>query len=106
MKQAVTARTVNYEMQLLRGTMSYAACWTPGLIAYYKPLRQSKSTAGKAAGNDQIIKLISTAKKNDYWELAMYCAAVVAGTGCRSCEIRSLQLEDIQLKDGKIRVRR
>ena len=36
----------------------------------------------------------------------MYCAAVAAGTGCRSCEIRNLQLEDIQLEDGKIRVRR
>jgi hypothetical protein len=43
MKKPVTARTINYEIQLLRGVMSYAACWTPELVAYYKPLRQVKS---------------------------------------------------------------
>jgi hypothetical protein len=38
------------------------------------------------------MKIIETAKKNEYWQLAMYCAAVAAGTGCRSWEIKNLQL--------------
>jgi integrase len=40
------------------------------------------------------MKIIATAKNNEYWQLAMYCAAVAAGTGCRSWEIKNLRLED------------
>jgi hypothetical protein len=44
MKQLVTARSVNYEMQLLKGVMSYADCWTDTLAVRYQPLREVKST--------------------------------------------------------------
>jgi len=45
MKQTVTARSVNYEMQLLKGVMSYADCWSDTLAARYQPLREVKSRA-------------------------------------------------------------
>ncbi len=45
MKQPVTARSVNYELQLLKGVMTYADCWTDHLAARYKPLREVKSWA-------------------------------------------------------------
>jgi integrase len=51
-----------------------------------------------------MIKIINTARKNEYWQLAMWCAAVAAGTGFRSGEIRKLQLKDISLVEGRIRV--
>jgi integrase len=35
----------------------------------------------------------------------MYCAAVAAGTRCRSWEIKNLRLEDIRLTAGTIRIR-
>ncbi len=41
---------------------------------------------------------------NEYWQLAVYCAALAAGTGCRGGEIRHLQLRDIDLDGGKIRI--
>jgi integrase len=104
MKQTVTARSVNYEMQLLKGVMSYADCWSDTLAARYQPLREVKSRAGKTASSDQMIRIINAAMKNDYWQLAMWCAAVAVGTGCRSGEIRKLQLKDICLSEGKIRV--
>jgi len=50
--------------------------------------------------------IINKAKENDYWQLAMHCAAVAVGTGCRGGEIRNLQLKDIQLDESKIVVRR
>ena len=31
MKRKITARTINYEMQLLRGVMMYAGCWKGGI---------------------------------------------------------------------------
>jgi integrase len=106
MKRVASARTVNYEMQLLRGVMTYAGCWTDELAARYKPLRQIKSRVGKTASKDQLKRIITTAKSNEYWELAMYCAALAVGTGCRSCEIKNLRLEDIHLREGKIIIRR
>ena len=104
MKQAVTARTINYEMQLLRGVMSYAGCWTPELVAYYRPLREVKTRKGKTASTEQLMKLIAAAKNNEYWQLAMYCMAVAVGTGCRGCEVRNLRIQDIQLEAGRIRI--
>src|SRR5947199_10812427 len=41
---------------------------------------------------------------NEYWQLAVYCAALAAGTGCRGGQITHLQLRDIDLDGGKIRI--
>ena len=56
MRKAVSPRSIDYELQLLRGVM--------------------------------------------------YCAAVAAGTGCRSWEIKNLQLQDIRIAEGRLCVRR
>jgi hypothetical protein len=61
MKQPVTARSVNYEMQLLRAVMSYADCWTDELAARYSPLRQIKRRIGKVASKTQLKTIIATA---------------------------------------------
>ncbi len=106
MRQAVSPRSVNYELQLLRGVMQHANCWKGDLAERYKPLKESKTRAGKKATNEQLKKIIETAKKNEYWQLAMHCAAVAAGTGCRSCEIKNLQLQDIRIAEGRLYIRR
>ena len=85
--------------------MVYAGCWTPHLATQYKPLREIKRRAGKVATKEQLMNIIAAAKTNPYWELAMYTAAVAIGTGCRSCEIRNLRLQDIHLDAGKLVVR-
>ena len=105
-KMPVTARTVNYEMQLLKGVMSYADCWTDILEARYRPLRQQKSGIGTAASKDQLIKMITAAMNNEYWQVAMWCLAVAAGSGCRGGEIRKLRLGDIEMSEGTVRIRR
>jgi integrase len=105
MKKAVTARTVNYELRLLRGVMRYAKCWTGEFTEGYQPLRQKRRRVGRVATKDQLMKIIATAKNNEYWQLAMYCAAVAVGTGCRSWEIKNLRLEDIRLTAGTILIR-
>ena len=78
MKMPVTARTVNYEMQLLKGVMTYADCWADILEARYRPLRQHKSCIGMAASKEQLIKMITAAMNNEYWQVAMWCLAVAA----------------------------
>jgi integrase len=104
MKKAVGPRTINYELQLLRGVITYADCWTSDLEARYQPLRQAKNRVGKAATKDQLIKIINTALGNDYWHVAMCCAAIAAGSGCRGGEIRKLRLADIFLDEGRVRI--
>jgi integrase len=82
--------------------MQHANCWKGDLAERYKPLKESKSRAGKKATNEQLMKIIETAKKNEYWQLSMYCAAVAAGTGCRSWEIKNLQLQHIRIAEGQL----
>src|SRR6185312_13134586 len=104
MKQPVTARTVNYELGLLHAVMKYAGCWTPELAVGYEPLPEIKSQIGQAATEQQLANIITTASANEFWQVAMYCAAVAIGTGCRGGEIRTLQLRQIQLKTGRIAI--
>src|SRR5262245_29180467 len=88
MRQPVTGRTVNYEMFLLRCVMTHSGCWNENLSTAYKPLREIKQRAGKVANNEQIKALITTALANEYWQVAMYCAAVAIGRlpcACSSC---------------------
>jgi integrase len=105
MKKPISARSVNYELRLLRGVMKYANCWKGDLVENYQPLSQKRSRVGKVATKDQLATIIATAKGNEHWKVAMYCAAVAAGTGCRGGEIRNLQLKDIQMARGKILIR-
>jgi integrase len=106
MRRAVSARSVNYELRLLRGVMVHANCWKGDVAERYKALKQSKDRIGRVATKEQLMKIIETGRQNEYWLLAMYCAAVAAGTGCRSWEIKNLQLEDIRIADTRIRIRR
>jgi integrase len=106
MRRAVSARSVNYELRLLRGVMVRANCWKGDVAERYKALKQSKDRVGRVATKEQLMKIIETGRQNEYWLLAMYCAAVAAGTGCRSWEIKNLQLEDIRIADTRIRIRR
>jgi len=105
MKQPVTARTVNYELDLLRGIMKYTGCWTSALEAGYQSLPEARSKRGQFASEHQLTRIITTAVKHEPWQVAMYCAAVAIGTGCRGGEVRTLQIGDIKLEDGRILIR-
>ena len=105
-KQTVTARTVNYELDLLRGLMKYAGCWTPELETGYQPLPELRSQVGKAATVEQLARIIETARGNEFWEVPLYAAPVAIGTGCRGGEIRTLHIGDIRLPDEHIVIRR
>jgi integrase len=102
MKKPVGPRAINYEMLLLKGVMGYARCWGAELEVAYRPLRQPKSRAGKVATAEQLKTMISKAMGNPHWQVAMWCGAVAAGSGCRGGEIRNLRLENISLSEGII----
>jgi hypothetical protein len=89
MRRAASARSVNYELRLLRGVMVHVNCWKGDVAERYKALKQSKDRIGRVATKEQLVKIIESARQNEYWLLAMYCAPVAAGTGCRSWEIKN-----------------
>src|SRR5439155_24225045 len=53
MKQPVTARTVNYEMHLLRSAMTFAGCWMPELEVGYQPVPLSLTRSRSADKNQK-----------------------------------------------------
>jgi hypothetical protein len=50
MRKAVSARSVNYELQLLRGVMQFANCWKGDLDDRYKPLKEARTRVAAQAG--------------------------------------------------------
>ena len=106
MKRPVGPRAVNYEMLLLKGVMAYARCWTAELEVAYHPLREPKSRAGKIATGEQLKNMVYTAMAHPEWQLAMWCGAVAAGSGCRVCEIRNLRLKNVCAVEGTIHIER
>jgi integrase len=96
--ETVGPKTVNNEVSVLTATLKSARLWAP-LQETYAPLQVPKSGPGQALTPEQTTKLIETAKTNDHWFVAL-CATVLAyATGCRSGEIKKLQLGDLVL-DG------
>jgi len=98
------SRYMHASTGLLRDVLKYAGCWTAELEAGYKRLPQRKSDIGQAATHEQLSKLLNTARQKDQWAVALYCACVAIGSGCRGGEIRNLQLEDIKLEDGYLKI--
>jgi integrase len=50
--------------------------------------------------------MIYTAMGHPEWQMAMWCGAVAAGSGCRGGEIRHLRLENISASEGVIHIER
>jgi integrase len=96
--ETVGPKTVNNEVSVLTAVLKSARLWAP-LRENYEPLPVLKRGPGQALTSEQTAKLIETAKTNDHWFVAL-CATVLAyATGCRSGEIKKLQLGDLVL-DG------
>jgi len=97
--ETVGPKTINNEVLVLTAVLKSARLWAP-LRELYEPLPVVKQGPGQALSPVQTTKLIETAMTNDGWFVAL-CATVLAyATGCRSGEIKKLQLRDLML-DGE-----
>ena len=98
--ETVGAKTVNNELLVLTAVLKNARLWSP-LRENYEALPVLKRGPGQALTPEQTAKLIETAKTNDHWFVAL-CATVLAyATGCRSGEIKKLQLGDLVLEGNR-----
>ena len=95
--ESVGPKTVNNELLVLTAVLKNARLWAP-LQPLYEPLPVAKRGPGQALSPEQTARLIATAQTRDAWFVAL-CATVLAyATGCRSGEIKTLQLRDLRLE--------
>jgi len=104
-RKEVSERTINLELRILQNVLREANLWHP-IEKHYKPLREQTSEVGQALTQEQLARLEATAASNPAWEVAYRCEVLASNTGMRGCEIRRLQLADVNLELRRLRIRR
>ena len=101
----VGPRTINLEIKVLRMVLQRAKCW--GRLAdEYKPLKENSRGPGVALTSEEEQRLFAAAARNPLWEAAYLAALVAVNTTMRSVEIRNLRLNDVDLLNRTVTVRR
>jgi len=98
-------RTVNLETKVLRTVLRMGRLWSR-IADDFKPLPESKQGPGKALMEEQEKALFQTAASKKRWEVAYFAATLAANTTTRGCEIKGLQLQDVNLIDRTLTIRR
>jgi len=101
----VSPRTINLEIKVFRNILRTARVWSR-IADDYKPLRENTKGTGRALTEEQEKKLFECAQKSLYWSAAYYAALVAANTTMRSCELKGLQLRDVDLINRTVTIRR
>lgn len=100
----VSSRTVNLECKVLRYVLRAAKTW--GSISDdFKPLREDRRGPGRAIEDGQERLLFDTARSRPGWDVALYAGMVAANTSARGCEIKGLQLRDLNLAEREVAIR-
>ena len=105
-EQGAGPRTINIEVfNVLSQILRKSKLW--GRISDdVKRLPEPKREIGQVLSEKQERKLFLTARKNSRWQVA-YCASVLeATTASRGCEIKSLRLKSVDLKNKTITIQR
>jgi integrase len=101
------------EYKLLRKVLYAAKTWTTiaddfrdasGRMHFF--LKEDRRGPGRALDDSQEQLLLKTARSKPGWDAAFYAAMVAANTTMRGCEIKGLQLEDINLMAREVYIRR
>lgn len=93
----VSNRTVNLEVDLLRGILKHEGQWDR-LATDYKRLKKNSETPGRSLSPEEALCLFTAAESNPDW-LVAYLAGVIANdTGMRGVELKNLRLaEEIEI---------
>jgi integrase len=101
----VSNRTVNLETKVLRMVLRAGRLWSR-IVDDFKPLPENKQGPGRALTEEQEKKLFQVAASKPEWEVAYYAATLAANTTARGCEIKGLQLRDVDLLNKTMTIRR
>jgi integrase len=101
----VSPRTVNLETKVLRMILRRAKLWAR-IADDFKSLREDKRGPGRALSPEHERTLFEVAASKPGWTVAFYAALLAAHTTARGCELKGLQIGDINLIDRTLRIRR
>jgi site-specific recombinase XerD len=98
-----SSRTLRNELYSLRVFFDFLSLgglihWTPPRIVQTRPLTPYIPTVLTVENVDRIFAATRNAQERALVEL-------LYGTGCRTCEVRTMRVEDIDFKERRIRVR-
>jgi integrase len=103
--EEVSPRTCNLELKVVRQLLKTARLWSR-LADDIKPLRENSKGPGRALSPEQETKLFDCAQKSLYLSAAFYAGIMAANTTMRGCELKGLQLRDLDLINRTITIRR
>lgn len=102
---AVSSRTVNLEVKILRGIMRTAKLWAR-IADDYRRVPENGQGPGRALSPEDEKHLFTVAARKPEWEAAFYAATLAANTTARGGEIKGLRLEDVDLIERTLTIRR
>jgi integrase len=95
-QSGVSAGTVNKEIEILIYILRKAKVWKR-LEDDYVPLPVSRNSPRRALDVEELTALVKAGLGNHDWEPALMAAIVAANTTCRSWEVKSLRIGDVDL---------
>src|SRR5262249_54061592 len=98
-------RTCNLELKVVRQLLKTARLWSR-LADDYKALKEPAKGPGRALTPEEETRLFECAQKSPYLSAAFYAGIVAANTTMRGCELKGLQLRDIDLVNSTLTIRR
>ncbi|MGE5647500.1 MAG: tyrosine-type recombinase/integrase [Acidobacteriota bacterium] len=101
----VSTRTVNLECRLLRQMLKAAKTWST-IADDYKALKEDRRGPGRALEDQQEKLLFEVARSRPGWDAAFYAALAAASTTMRGCELKGLRLQDVNLVEREVTIRR
>lgn len=104
-QKEVGNRAINLETKLLRQVLKAAKVWSQ-VADDYKPLPVNSRGPGRALEPNQEKLLFDTARENPRWDAAFYAALAASNTTNRSFELKGLHLEDVDLMNREIIIRK
>lgn len=102
---AVSTRTINLEIKVLRHVLKEAKTWT-AIAPDYKRLPEDTRGPGKALEESEERLLLDTARSRPGWDAAFFAAMVAANTTMRGCELKGLRIADVNLVDREVSIQR
>jgi integrase len=98
--------TVNKEIEILRALLKRAKLWRT-MVDDYRPLSVPSTSPRRALSVNELVALVKTALTRPAWEAACLASIVAANTTCRSWELKSLRLQDVDMTGNpKLVIRR
>ncbi|HEV3330171.1 MAG TPA: site-specific integrase [Bryobacteraceae bacterium] len=101
----LSSRTINLKTKVLRMVLRTARLWSR-ISEDFKPLPENKQGPGRALTDEQEKCLFQTGASKPEWAVAYYAATLSANTTARAGEIKGLRLQDVDLLNRSLTIRR